>query len=196
MYLRYRPPGQSRQIEESFPRIEGESMPDYRKRAQVALAKASLSMASGTRVAPTSRTVDELAASYLASIGTEVKARTFEGYESFIRVYILPVLGAKRVARLTTDDIRGFKRHLLGRKVAGDRLMAVSTAREAMSRLRDMINYAMDGTDSREYWGSASTRGRGRDSTGPTRERGRHPTRMRPTPSRKRGSSSRLSLRK
>ncbi|MFP6647394.1 MAG: hypothetical protein VCF24_28115, partial [Candidatus Latescibacterota bacterium] len=36
LYLRYRPPGQSRQIEESFPRIEGESMPDYRKRAQVA----------------------------------------------------------------------------------------------------------------------------------------------------------------
>jgi integrase len=104
-------------------------------------------------VAPTSRSVEELAASYLSSINTEVKARTFAGYEACIRAYILPVLGATRVSRLTTDDIRGFKRHLLDREVAGGKLMAVSTAREAMSRLHDMINFAMDGTDCREYWG-------------------------------------------
>jgi hypothetical protein len=104
-------------------------MPDYRKRAQVVLANASLALASGSGVAPTPRTIEELADSYLASIRTEVKGRTFEGYEACLRTYIVPTLGAKKVTRLATDDIRGFKRHLPGRRVAGGRLVAVSTAK-------------------------------------------------------------------
>ena len=153
LYLRYRPPGQARQVEESFPRQNGESMPAYRQRAEKALANITLSVAAGTRTAPTPRTVEELAEAYLASVRSEIKARTYEGYEAETRLYILPFCGSKKVSRLTTEDIRAFKRHLLNRTVAGDRLMAVSTAREAMSRFHDLLKYALDGEDSRDYWG-------------------------------------------
>ena len=70
-----------------------------------------------------------------------------------IRNYVLPTLSRKKVAHLSTEDVRRFKTHLLDRKVAGERPMAVSTARAALGRLHDMIKYAMDGADSREYWG-------------------------------------------
>jgi integrase len=153
LYLRYRPPGQSRQVEESFARIDGESMREYRKRAEAAMEKICQGLASGTRNAPTPRTIEELALSYLATVKSEVKPRTFEGYESFIRSYILPHVGSEKVSRLTTDGIRQFKNRLLSSKVAGDHLIAVSTARVALTRFHDMINHALDGADSREYWG-------------------------------------------
>jgi hypothetical protein len=153
LYLRYRPPGQARQIEQPLPRGPGESMKDYRVRAEGELAKITLALAAGTRTAPTPRTVEQLSESFLASIRTEIKPRTYEGYEASIRNYVLPALGSKKVGRLSTEDVRGFKRHLLDRKVAGGRTMAVSTAREALKRFHDMIKYAMDGEESREYWG-------------------------------------------
>ena len=128
-------------------------MKAYRDRAEAELAKVTLGLAAGTRVAPTSRTVRDLANSYLAWIESEVKARTYETYESRIRNYILPALGHRKVASLTTTDIRSFKRDLLARKTRSDRLLAVSTAREAMSRLHDMINYATDGEATRAEWG-------------------------------------------
>ncbi len=58
LYLRYRPPGQQRQVEEHFPRlVEGESMRAYRARAEAELQQFTLGMAAGTRTAPTTRTV-------------------------------------------------------------------------------------------------------------------------------------------
>ena len=53
LYLRYRPPGHARQVETAFPRLAGETMPDYRKRAEAELAKITLGLAAGTRSAPT-----------------------------------------------------------------------------------------------------------------------------------------------
>ena len=153
LYLRYRPPMQQRQVEQPFPRHEGESMKDYRIRAEAELVKITHGLALGTRVAPTPRTVAELGDSYLASIESEVKARTYEGYVATISNYIAPVLGSKKVANLTTEDIRAFKRHLLQRKVVSGRTMAVATARRAMGQFHDMLNFAMDGEDSRQYWG-------------------------------------------
>ena len=128
-------------------------MPQYRKRAETELVKLTQALAAGTRTAPTPRTVEDLAETFLTSIQSEIKPRTNEGYKAMIRSYVLPFLGKKKVSRLTTQDIRAFKLHLLNRRVAGGRMMAVSTAREAMSRLHDMLNYAMDGEESREYWG-------------------------------------------
>ena len=115
-------------------------MPDYRKRAQVVLANASLALASGSRVAPTPRTIEERADSYLASIRTEVKGRPFEGYEAYLRTYIVPAMGAKKVARLATDEIRGFKRHLPGRQGRWRQVDGREHGERAMSRLHDMIN--------------------------------------------------------
>ena len=153
LYLRYRPPMQDRQVEQPFPRRNGESMKDYRARADAELARITHGLAVGTRTAPTARTVEDLAASYLAAIEAEVKARTIETYRATINNYIAPVLGSRKVSSLTSEDIRAFKRHLLQRKVAGGGTMAVSTARRAMGQLHDLLNYAMDGQDTREYWG-------------------------------------------
>ena len=153
LYLRYRPPLQQRQVEQPLPRREGESTKAYRIRAEDELAKIVHGLAAGTRVAPTPRTVQELTRNFLASIESEVKARTYEGYVATVRNYIVPLLGSRKVAKLTTEDIRAFKRHLLQRQVAGGRTMAVSTARRAVGLLHDVLNYAMDGEDSREYWG-------------------------------------------
>jgi integrase len=153
LYLRYRPPGQQRQVEEHFSRLEGESMKTYRARAEAELEKVTLGLAAGTRTAPTSRTIEELGASFLAAVRSEIKTRTYETYESRIRNYIVPALGSKKVAHLATEDIRAFKHYLLSFKVVGNRTMAVSTARETMGRFHDIINYAMDGEDSRQYWG-------------------------------------------
>ena len=153
LYLRYRPPGQARQVEQPFPRLASESMKNYRTRAEGELARITLALAAGTRTAPTPRTVEELAESFLTSIRSEIKPRTYETYEATIRNYILPALGSKRVAHLSTEDVRGFKRRLLDRKVVGGRTMAVSTARVALNRFHDIIKYAIDGADSREYWG-------------------------------------------
>ncbi len=89
----------------------------------------------------------------MAAVRSEIKTRTYETYESRIRNYIVPALGSKKVAHLATEDIRAFKRYLLSFKVVGNRTMAVSTARETMGRFHDIINYAMDGEDSRQYWG-------------------------------------------
>ena len=153
MYIRYRPRGQSRQIEEVVPRLEGETMAAYRKRAEAELAKVTLGLASGTRNAPTQRTVEELAESYLSLVRLEVKPRTLETYEARINGYVLPALGREKVADLSTAVIRRFQQSLLSREVSGHKLMAVSTAREIMARLHDLIRFALDGADSREYWG-------------------------------------------
>ena len=153
LYLRYRPPGQQRQTEQHFPRLPDEGMKDYRARAEEELTKITLGLAAGSRIAPTTRTVQDLADTYLASISGEVKARTLDGYEAALRNYVLPVFGHRKVAHLTTDDIRAYKRHLLERRVVGGRTMAVSTARRAMTQLHDLLNYAMDGEESRQYWG-------------------------------------------
>jgi integrase len=153
LYLRYRPPGAKRQVEQHFPRLPNEGMKDYRDRAEAELSKITLGLAAGIRVAPTARTVQDLADSYLASVETEVKGRTIDTYQATINNYIAPVLGSRKVSGLTSDDIRSFKRHLLQRKVAGGNTMAVSTARRAMGQLHDLLNYAMDGQDTREYWG-------------------------------------------
>ncbi len=74
-----------------------------------------------------SRTVEELGASFLAAVRSEIKTRTYETYESRIRNYIVPALGSKKVAHLATEDIRAFKRYLLSFKVVSNRTMAVST---------------------------------------------------------------------
>ena len=153
LYLRFRPPGQSSQVEQSFPRSEAESMPDYRARAEAALVALTQGLLTRTRTAPTARTVQELADSYLFSLRNEIKPRTYEGYDTTIRVYILPELAGKKVSRLTAEDIRAFQHRLLDKQVAGNKRIAVSTARLAMSSLHDMINYAMDGQDNRESWG-------------------------------------------
>ena len=153
LYLRYRPPGAKRQVEQHFPRLPNEGMKDYRERAEAELSKITLGLAAGTRVAPTARTIHDLAENYLASVETEVKGRTIDTYRATISNYIAPVLGSRKVSALTSDDIRAFKRSLLQRKVAGGNTMAVSTARRAMGQLHDLLNYAMDGQDVREYWG-------------------------------------------
>jgi hypothetical protein len=144
LYLRYRPPGQARQVETAFPRLAGETMPAYRKRAEAELANITLGLAAGTRSAPTPRTVDELAESLLASVRPSVKARTYEGYERHLSLYVLPLVGKVKVASLSTADIRRVQRQLLERKVAGG-TMAISTAREAMARLHDMVRHALGG---------------------------------------------------
>lgn len=155
LYLRYRPPGSRRQVEQHFPRLPKEGMKVYRERAEEELKRITIGLAAGTRVAPTARTIDDLAENYLASIQTEVKGRTMDTYRATISNYIAPVLGGRKVSDLTSDDIRGFKRHLLERKVQGGSTMAVSTARRAVGQLHDLLNFAMDGQDTREHWGIA-----------------------------------------
>ncbi len=61
LYLRYRPPGQARQVEHVLSRFDGESMTAYRKRAHAELARIMASLTAGVRVAPTPRTFEELA---------------------------------------------------------------------------------------------------------------------------------------
>jgi integrase len=90
---------------------------------------------------------------YLDSTRLTVKPRTLEARERHLRLYVLPELGHVRVDQLTPDHIRRFQQQLLDKPVRGDRTMAVSTARVAMSDFRDMLKYAMDGPSSREYWG-------------------------------------------
>ena len=152
LYLRYRPPGQARQVEESFPRHDSESMPAYRQRAEAALAKITLSVAAGTRNAPTPRTLEELAEAYLAWVRSTVKASTYDAYESQIRLYILPFFRSKKVSQLATEDVHRFHAYLLQRPVAGGTL-ATTKARVIMGRLRDLIKHALDGANAREYWG-------------------------------------------
>ena len=53
---------------------------------------------------------------------------------------------------MSPESIRRYQRQLLAHKT-GERTLAVSTAKEAMVRLRDMLKYAMDGGQSRQYWG-------------------------------------------
>lgn len=187
LYLRYRPPGQQRQVEEHFSRLKGESMKAYRARAEAELEKVTLGLAAGTRTAPTSRTVEELEASFLAAVRSEIKTRTYETYESRIRNYIVPALGSKKVAHLATEDIRTFKRYLLSFKVVGNRTMAVSTI---LSTTR------WTGKTAGNTGGLHLIRGLAGGSTGRTNGRGRHQIPTYPTPSRRHAGLSWRRLRR
>ena len=151
LQLRYRANG--RRITEGFKRHDGESMEDYRKRADEALEGILAGLKAGTFTAPTHRRVEELAEAYLDALKPTVKARSHETRQRHLTLYVLPELGSVRVDQLSTEDIRNFQRHLLNRKVRGGRTMALVTAKNVMGCLRDVLKYAMDGKASREYWG-------------------------------------------
>ena len=154
LYLRYRPPGQARQIEEVFPRREGETMKECRARAEAELERLTYGLKAGTLNAPTRRTVEELAQEYLDSIHSTVKPRTYETCERHLRLYVVSTLSNMRVDQLTPDAIRRFQQSLLNRQVRQDgTTMAVSTARAAMGTFRDMLKHALDGPVARTYWG-------------------------------------------
>ena len=151
LQLRYRANG--RRITEGFPRLDGESMESYRKRADEELDRILTELKAGIRSVPTHRTVEELAEAYLDALKSTVKARTYETRERNLALYVLPELGSVRVDQLSTEDIRSFQRHLLSRKVRGGRTMALVTAKNVMGVLRDLVKYAMDGQEARAFWG-------------------------------------------
>jgi integrase len=58
----------------------------------------------GERVVATTATLADVAAAYLAA-QTEIRPRTREKYETGLRVHVLPRLGRRRIATITTDDV-------------------------------------------------------------------------------------------
>lgn len=72
------------------------------KRA-VAVGEDPVELRHSERGAPT---VAEVARGYLQEHATALRPRTRSEYESMLRGYILPELGALRLAALTTDDVR------------------------------------------------------------------------------------------
>src|SRR5215210_2805627 len=60
----------------------------------------------GESGAPTTRTVADVAAEWLASL--DVKPRTLESYEYHLRVNILPLLGRRKVRDVRPQDIAEF----------------------------------------------------------------------------------------
>lgn len=75
---------------------------------------------------------------WLSALRTEVKARTYEGYEQVLRKHVLPALGNRPVASITVSDVRDFKDALLRRG------LSASGARYAYGPLRRSLDIAVE----------------------------------------------------
>ena len=94
-------PGTGKQIQRS---ITGKTQKEVAQK----LRDATAAIDNGTYTAPNKQTLgqwlDVWAGAYLGS----VKPRTVDLYDSYIRVYIKPALGAVRLENLNTHTIQGF----------------------------------------------------------------------------------------
>ncbi|GAB3077373.1 site-specific integrase [Intrasporangium mesophilum] len=79
------------------------------------------SQRSKARSAPSNAagTLGEWARLWLKDVHDTLQPRTWQGYESHLRVHILPRFGARKMTRITTADINDFLRHLLADKPHG-----------------------------------------------------------------------------
>ncbi len=88
-----------------------------RQECQEWIKKTLSQIDEGMTFASTKITLEEFLSSWLISIKTSIKPRTWSHYEQLIRQYIMPSLGHIRVRDLRPDQIQGFY-NLLAR--AGD----------------------------------------------------------------------------
>lgn len=72
------------------------------------LDQLKVNSANGVSVSDRKMTVAELMEQWLEELRTERRATTIRGYESAVRLHILPTLGTKRIEKLTAADVRTF----------------------------------------------------------------------------------------
>jgi integrase len=86
-------------------RVYGRTREDVRRQLTKLLEQAD----QGIPVAAESWTVAKYLAFWLEHVvRPERKPRTYQGYEGVVRLYLVPELGSKRLAKLTAQDVRVF----------------------------------------------------------------------------------------
>jgi integrase len=114
-----------------------ETVPGNLKDAEAAREDKRARMRMNERVAPTKKTIAEVAAEWLASLG-ELRPRTIERYELALRVHVLKRLGGRtRVAALTVKDVSWL---IADMRKAG---LAGWTIRGHLTPLSLMMDYAV-----------------------------------------------------
>lgn len=78
--------------------------------------------------ARTTTTLERVAEKHLAYLGTVLRRRqrTVVGYESMLRVHIVPYFAGKDVASITRADVEGFMADLVSRRPRGTMLNVVN----------------------------------------------------------------------
>lgn len=98
--------------------------------AEHALAEAIRALQTGSYIEPTVITVsDFLDGQWLPAIVSTVRATTLLSYQMYVRRYLKPALGSKRLQKITAADLNAMYGKLLDSGGADGRGLAVSTVR-------------------------------------------------------------------
>jgi integrase len=92
---------------------------------------------------PSDSTVATYGARWLADVQRSIKPRTLETYATQLRLYLVPLLGARRVSDLTRPEVRGFLVTCRRRGVAGQPLKP-GAIYAIYATLRALLNAAIE----------------------------------------------------
>src|SRR4051812_14189587 len=102
------------------------------KEARAVLADFVSKLARGERVAPSKLTLSEIAATWLEAQRDRLRPRTFERYESILRLHIVPRLGRVKVASINEEEVAELMRAL---RAAGLAPASVNKALMVLGRI-------------------------------------------------------------
>lgn len=94
-------------------------------------------LARGDYAPPSQITVAEFADRWRAAILGELSPNTAAGMETFLRQYLLPALGRRKLVSLTREDVQAWKAGLLAH-------LSPSTVETALNRLKGLLRHAVD----------------------------------------------------
>ena len=85
-------------------------------------------------------TVEQVAEEWLARTGLETKERTVSGYQSHLRLYVLPALGRRKIASLKPKDVEDVFTAMMDRRTRRGTPLSVSTVPALRRTLNALFN--------------------------------------------------------
>jgi len=120
-----------------------EAVRGTKRDAERRLAELISEVDSGRRSAPTSATLRELAEVWWETAASELSPTTRRGYRRLLDVRVLPALGAKRITRLTTQDLDRYYVELSDGRAPGGGALSARSVRHVHAVISGMLSTAV-----------------------------------------------------